>query len=378
MVRELLWVHLRFVRNHLERDVGGNHLLKNLKAWLALALFFGQKKDIERACRAISKQLSIQVLPDGGHFERAPAYHVQVLTDLIDLQKLLFASGDSHLLPELDQYVASMRFFLQSLVDPAGAVVLLNDGFPVDPQLLEVLGVHSASPTTAFSPNSGVARLVRGPWTVFMDVGDPCPPELPAHAHADTLSCIVYFEEERIIGEAFTSTYEASPQRQYERSTQAHSTIQINGADSTEVWASFRAGRRARVDSVDFHASVPSISASHDGYRFIKGSPKHWRKVSVSDDGLTIVDEVSTSHPVSIALNWHVPIGVARKEGSLTWTVGNRLGLTIETDLVADTGEAKFAEDFGKLKGGKTIRVHGRINRSARIVTTISQVAEAS
>ena len=47
-----------------------------------------------------------------------------------------------------------------------------------------------------------------------------------------------------------TSTYAPGPVRDYERSTAAHNTVEVDGANSTEVWGAFRAARRARVGKV--------------------------------------------------------------------------------------------------------------------------------
>ena len=75
-------MHAGFLRRHLEFDVGGNHLIKNLKALAGLAVLFGDERTLDRTLNLLSRQLAVQVLPDGGHFERAPAYHCQVLADL--------------------------------------------------------------------------------------------------------------------------------------------------------------------------------------------------------------------------------------------------------------------------------------------------------
>lgn len=85
--------HAGYVRRFLELDVGGNHLLKNLKAAIGLALFFGDERQIQRSLRQMVTQVGIQVLPDGGHYERSPAYHCQVLTDLTDVTELLRAAA---------------------------------------------------------------------------------------------------------------------------------------------------------------------------------------------------------------------------------------------------------------------------------------------
>ena len=92
-LRAELAAHAGFLRRNLETDVGGNHLIKNLKALVGLAVFFGDDALLARALGRLRRQLSVQVLPDGGHYERAPAYHCQVLGDLIDIAGLLQAAG---------------------------------------------------------------------------------------------------------------------------------------------------------------------------------------------------------------------------------------------------------------------------------------------
>ena len=82
---------------------------------------------------------------------------------------------------------------------------------------------------------------------MLADIGPPCPRELPAHAHADTLSCVVHVDGAPLLIDTGTSTYAAGPVRDRERSTAAHNTVEVDRRDSTEVWGAFRAGRRARV-----------------------------------------------------------------------------------------------------------------------------------
>jgi uncharacterized heparinase superfamily protein len=87
-----LAVHTGFLRRHLEYDVGGNHLIKGLKALTGLAVFFADERLLHLAVRRLARQLTRQILADGGHYERAPAYHCQVLADLIDVADLLRAT----------------------------------------------------------------------------------------------------------------------------------------------------------------------------------------------------------------------------------------------------------------------------------------------
>ena len=56
-------------------------------------MFFADEGLLDQALDRLTGQLAVQVLPDGGHYERAPAYHCQVLGDLIDVAELIQAAG---------------------------------------------------------------------------------------------------------------------------------------------------------------------------------------------------------------------------------------------------------------------------------------------
>ncbi|MDT3443972.1 alginate lyase family protein [Pseudofrankia sp. BMG5.37] len=344
--------HRAFLRAHLETDVGGNHLVKNLKALIGLGIAAGDRADTERWTCALLRQLDRQVLADGGHIERAPAYHCQVLADLRDVADLLTAAGRP--LPgELVDAIARMRGWLSAVLGPLGTVPLLNDGFPLpsaatrmllasppprvaartdvhedrradengsagrngseqkkngnedavaDPEPVSRAGTGRDGAVRLLAP-SGLAVLRAGRWHLLADVGAPCPDDLPAHAHADTLSFLLWHDDTPLIVDTATSTYAPGPDRALERSTRAHNTVVVDGQDSTEVWGAFRAGRRARVTigeagylpaagSATAHAR---LTASHDGYRWLPGAPSHQRTWRLDADGPRI-DDLVTGH----------------------------------------------------------------------------------
>ena len=133
--RAELAAHAGFLRRNLETDVGGNHLIKNLKALVGLAVFFADNALLNGSMRRLDQQLAVQVLADGGHYERAPAYHCQVLADLMDIAGLLRAAQRG-VPARLSEAIAAMCGWLGCVLTPAGTVPLLNDGFPVHPALL--------------------------------------------------------------------------------------------------------------------------------------------------------------------------------------------------------------------------------------------------
>ena len=54
--------------------------------------------------------------------------------------------------------------------------------------------------------------------------------------------------------------YEPSAERNRQRSTGAHSTVEVNGLDSSEVWGGFRVGRRARPREVRWGGESPAVN----------------------------------------------------------------------------------------------------------------------
>lgn len=288
-----LWRHTLFLRSHLELDVGGNHLIKNLKALLALGVFFDRADIRDRAARRLGRQLQVQVLADGGHYERSPSYHCQVLADLLDVRGLLQAAA-APAIAGLDEAIAQMRRWLGVMVAPDGQLPMFNDSFAVPAELLELLGPVPCSERLVVLEESGyvVARPERRSQLV-MDVGDPCPDELPAHAHADCLSFELWVDATKVITDTGTSTYEPGPRRDYERSTAAHNTVEVAGANQTEVWGAFRAGRRAHgtLHSVVDDGQKITVTASHDGYRHLAGSPVYRRTWMAGPGTLRVFDQ---------------------------------------------------------------------------------------
>lgn len=300
-----------FLRWNCEYDVGGNHLLKNLKALVGGAIFLNDQALLRRAQNELDHQVGIQVLADGGHYERSPAYHAQVLGDLIDMEQLLLQAGLRPTL-QLSDAIIRMRRWLHAMAGPQRSTPAFNDGPCVGADELDRLVVHPAAPDRlSWLTESGY--VIANPSErvhLVMDVGDPCPDELPAHAHADCLSFTLALDGRPIIVDTGTSEYGAGARRAFERSTAAHNTIEVDGESQTEVWGAFRAASRARprVLGVEAADGAIRVDAEHDGYRRLEGRPIHRRQLRVYPGGVNVLDTVrgsgnhrSTSHLVMAA-----------------------------------------------------------------------------
>jgi uncharacterized heparinase superfamily protein len=380
-----LAAHVGFLRRHLEYDVGGNHLIKGLKALAGLAVFFADEPLLQLAVRRISRQLTRQVLADGGHYERAPAYHCQVLADLIDVADLMVATGRAPT-DELSAATDRMRSWLGAVLTPDDQVPLLNDGYPVEPELVAALGPGPVpdGPLLVL-PATGIVRAVAGDWHLLADVGPPCPPSLPAHAHADTFGCLVHVGKVPLLIDTGTSTYEPGPTRRHERSTAAHSTVQVDGADSTEVWDVFRAGRRARVSGLAAHADSSGVTceAVHDGFRSLRGHPLHRRRWSLTSGGLKVEDTITGRGRHEIVIRWQLAAGSTVRVAEARAIVSSPAGafsVTVAATnpmlLIAETSQV--AAGFGSIADAPVLSCRARAVLPILVTTIWSRARDSA
>jgi len=339
--------HARFLRWHVEHDVGGNHLVKNLKALIGLGVFLGDERLVRTATAQLERQLAVQILSDGGHYERSPSYHCQVLGDLIDIAGLVTAAG----LPAVAGIagaIEAMRTWLGRMLMPDGDVPLFNDCTLVGRSRLALLqpGPPPAGRLTVLPASGYVVVRPDARLHLVADVGDPCPPDLPAHAHADCLTFELAVEGRRVVVDSGTSTYEKGGQRSHERSTAAHNTVCIDEADQTEVWSAFRAARLAhgRLERADDDGHTVSVVASHDGYRRLAGAPAHRRTWSVSAGHVAIADEVAGQGRHRIDSRLHLAAPDAAK---VVWSG--------PSDMVVSEGPTAYATGFGRIHEGHVV-----------------------
>jgi uncharacterized heparinase superfamily protein len=381
----------RWLCKRLEVHLLGNHLFANAKALVFAGLYFEGPEAgqwLAKGLSILAPELHEQVLADGGNFERSPMYHAIFLGDMLDL--LNIAGAYTNHVPKklvVTWRDASLRMldWLLGMTHPDGQIALFNDaafGIAATADELanyagRVLGIEavlSGLPRRRALENSksglhlsqwadsGYIRLQCADAAALLDVAPIGPDYLPGHAHADTLSFELSVLGQRVIVNGGTSRYGLGPERQRERQTVNHSTVEIDGQSSSEVWCGFRVARRAYPFNlvVSQGVDVLSVACSHDGYKRLPGKPVHRRNWEFSSSHLVVADSVlGGGLPAVSRYILHPDVSVDRVAvDSFQLRLAN--GRLIFVTISKGTGRlerASYASEFGKVRPTQSIVV---------------------
>jgi uncharacterized heparinase superfamily protein len=349
---------LRCLARNVERDIGGNHLIKNLRCLLWGGRYFDGPEAARwhrAGSRLLDTELKRQILADGTHYERSPAYHAQVFADLVDCRRLV----SERLRIRLDSKLRKMAGVLADLTHPDGDVSLFNDGtldMSHQPDVLldvwaDEIGERPAQHPIVRLPDAGYFGLRSADSLCLVDCGSVGPKDLPAHSHGDALAFEWSVDGQRIIVDFGVFEYQAGPRRMESRATRSHNTVTVDDADQCEFWGSFRIGRRPRVllreCGYDEHQGLV-VEGSHDGFRHLTGRPEHRRRFEVRAGEVSVTDAVSggAGQSVRARLLLHPGVGIERDGSTLLLRQG-RTVIDVESTGTFTIEKATWCPSFG-------------------------------
>ncbi len=293
-----------FLSRWLERDLGGNHLLRNACALLVAGRWFRGPRAtrwLELGNRIVTAAVRAQFLPDGFHEERSPMYHALAIEDLL----ATLPGADDRASGSVMQTASAALAALKVVQHPDGEIALFNDSAfgiarPVDQlgDLASRLGVPRQPATPTHLPIAGYFKLVDERQQVIFDAGPLGPDHLPAHAHCDALSFEWSVGALRVVTDTGVDRYEAGPDRDFQRSVRAHSTLEVDGRDQAEPFASFRMGRRPDVQG-EIQEQNAAVGV-HDGFG---AAGRHRRRIALRPGcGPSWTDRLEGpgEHPVTV------------------------------------------------------------------------------
>ncbi len=295
-----------FLRNHIEWDVGGNHLVENGIALLTAGLFFDDPHDwIEVGTSILTEAGTEQFLDDGCHYERSPMYHILTLTRLVTACELL-ERANKPLPAGLKTAAANATAFLETLRPPNGRIPLLNDAvygeaLPLEAclQYAAASGVRSArstQPTADEQPamgESGYRWLQTDIGAVLFDGGPTGPQHLPGHSHSDTLSVLLWLDETPIVTDTGTFGYVSGTRREYARSVRGHSTVQVGETEPIEIGGKYLMGSRPTPKLRTQSGDISLVEGQYESASPFGPPYTHHRGVYAGDDWWFIQDTVT-------------------------------------------------------------------------------------
>lgn len=314
------------LEQRLEFHILANHLFANAKALVFVGCYLGGDPGdrwLLKGLRLLDQEIPEQFLVDGAHYERSPMYQGILLWDLADLVALGKASG----LPELKQRLGDWqeRFakglkWLKAMSHPDRRISFFNDAtFKISPTVEELEHYATSLGLTVSRDDKPpeIQGMLLQPsgyglvdWPeghrLLVDVAPVGPDYQPGHAHADTLSCELSLFGQRVLVNSGISQYGEDAERHRQRSTAAHNTVEVDGQNSSEVWAGFRVARRAKPLEVllEHQAGEVELSGSHDGYKRLPGRVIHKRIWRARADSLEMIDELLGDFEEAVA-HWH-------------------------------------------------------------------------
>jgi uncharacterized heparinase superfamily protein len=274
-----------YLRRAIEHDVGGNHVLLNGTAVTVAARLLGDAGLERSGLGTLRRELRHQVLPDGGHCERSPAYHLEV-EEMLESAAHALAAEPAWLAGARER----MRAWSAAVAGPDGELPLLNDAWET-----RVPAPRADPPEEVHLPESGLVVLRSGGDQLVFDGGPLSPPHLPAHAHADALSFVLWADGRRVVVDPGAFLY-TGPERDTFRGTAAHNTISVDGEDQCVFWGDFRASRLPRVQLAAPRrvAGATLVYGRHDGYARLSPAASHERIVVwLPGEGVVVVDRVA-------------------------------------------------------------------------------------
>lgn len=344
----------------VEYHILGNHLFANAKALVFAGTYLsGARSDawLAKGLQILDEEVREQFLQDGGHFELSPMYHSTLLWDMCDLVNLARRAQLPALterLPVWEPVVVRGLAWLRSMLHLDGKISFFNDAaFGIAPDFHHIrayaalLGISDSAskvlPVAFLNAATGYAVVTpRADVKAILDLAQVGPDYQPGHAHADTLSFELSVFGQRLIVNSGTSQYGEGAERQRQRSTGAHSTVEVAGQNSSEVWAGFRVARRARptLDLFELTDTSIRIQASHDGYRRLPKGSGHQRTWTFADDALEIVDRLTGNQSLAVSRLYIHPDVTFQPEAN---------------GFVADLGDGKKV--FVLMEGADQVRI---------------------
>ena len=209
-----------------------------------------------------------------------------------------------------------------------------------------------------------------------------------AHGHADALSFELSLGGQAVLIDPGTYCYQGEPEwRRYFRSTRAHNTLEIGGADQAVqagpfLWSTQPTSWVESASGIEGDGAA-ELTVAHDGYRRLEAKATHFRRFLLDKEkrALTVTDwiEAAATVPVRLAYHLHPSVAVRIEEQRvvLNWTDGSAvIDLPRQLSWSLHRGEERpplgwFSPEFGEKMPSHVLIGSGEMSSGDRLETRL-------
>ncbi len=427
---------------HLDRypslySSSNNHALAEGFGLFMAGVFFPHVKNSDRwffvGKKILEKEITRQILPDGGSFEHTTTY-LSFVFDFFLLFMVVCEKFNLDYTKEIKTKLEKSCEFIYTLMDLNGhlpnigdqdSAVLINFGQGNWNNFSSILNsgailFNRPKLPLSFKPDLKTYLLTNFnvfPWgekkdkkqiksdylkdsglSIIRDtykekevlfVGNATPlgmAPLYAHGHLDALSFTLFLGGKEIFTDPGTYLYHSGGKwRRYFRATSAHNTLRLNGLDFSQQIADFMYGRpyKITINTLENLSDRTRWIASHDAYQR-KLKAKHIRQVDylINEGCFVLNDYLSLKKTTLVELFFHLhpACQIIKKEKKIFIVRENvQLALQVDPKLVFETYRGCedpilgwYSANFNHKQETTTLRLWGNFSGKQEFITYIS------
>jgi hypothetical protein len=403
--------HLLFIEinNEFSFLARSNHYFSNIVGLTTLSAYLqghGIDRRLRQYSRAVQREILFQTYPDGGDCEASTGYHALV-AQMAQHSLLVQRRRGCLVLANFEDRLRLMFDWMACLADDVGTLPLLGDCDNGRVELLgedleqvelpstqrcslrvgsllqqTFVGEKCATPVSLF-PDSGIAVLRSGEASLIFSAMPNGLAGKGSHTHCDKLSIVFRVGRDEVFCDGGSRCYTRSAEyRNFDRSTQAHNTLMVDGVDQNTIPSDpgllFRCGNEALVSCIQRIEGECAVSASHKGYARL--GVEHQRTVGLAQNVLRVLDELTGSEKHWLELRyilgpeWHVsPEDRVGDKVSCVILGPLRLSFTCEAEsqLALSVVPTQISREYGSALPASCIRIETTARLPARVQTTV-------
>ncbi len=322
---------------------------------IAEAALGANEDDLDNLMEFLIQRVDGMLFEDGGHKSRMPNNHMNVMRNLIEIRNTGLANQLMQL-AWLDTTIAKMGAICRMWRHADGQFARFNGAGTLSLDIIDetLARAGQKGKLLQHAPDTGFMRFSSGRSTVIMDVGQPA--KEARIAAFGTLGFEFAVGQNLLVINPGQTARDLNLQRLL-CSTKAHSTVSIDGQDSSD----FRFNRLAQISNAELGRAKGGLLAiaSHNGYEASHGIIHH-RKLYLSSGGGNLrgsdhleysgaPGEIARLAVVRFHLHPRVTAAMLNDQRVLIKIRGNRIGWVFRANATVSLDTSLFFDIEGRM-----------------------------